>query len=139
MKTAYSIVNINKLKEHEEVNKEELEVLKKKIVADKVFKVPIVVDENTNVVLDGHYRLNVLKTLGYSKIPAIMVDYKTPGIKVLPWRGGETITKEMIIEAGLKGKKFPPKTSKHMINVNGKLEHIRAIQKPIAVPLDELK
>lgn len=139
METAYSIVEIKKLKEHEEVNGKDLEVLKKKIATDRVFTTPIVVDKNTNVILDGHYRFNVLKALGCSKIPVIMVDYKAPEIKVLPWREGDNVTKDMVIKAAFTGKKLLPKTSKHMVEVDGKLEHIRAIQKPVAVPLDELK
>lgn len=57
----------------------------------------------------------------------------------MPWREGEKITKEEIIEVALKGGRMPPKTSKHMILVNGEWKHISIIEEMINVPLEELK
>ena len=69
--TEYAIVEIDKLKEHEEVNREHSERLKNEILSEGVLKKSIAVDRNTNVVLDGHHRLRALKELGYTKIPAV--------------------------------------------------------------------
>ena len=113
--TEYAIVEIDKLKEHEEVNREHSERLKNEILSEGVLKKSIAVDRNTNVVLDGHHRLRALKELGYTKIPAVLVDYKSPKIRVVSWKNGKGISKDLIVGAARVGNKLPPKTSRHMV------------------------
>jgi hypothetical protein len=132
-------VDVKKLKGHEAADAKHLKELMKKIKSDGILKKPIVIDRKTNVVLDGEHRLRVLKEMGYEKIPAVLVDYSSPKIMVLPWRRGEKINKHAVIKAGLTGKKMPPKTSKHMIEVNGKLRHISFLEKRVNLPLKKLK
>jgi len=108
------ILKIDELKEHEDIRPAYLEELKNQIMLDGILKMPIAVDEETYVILDGHHRLQALKRLGCTKIPVVLVDYQSPEIKVLAQREGETITKEMVIHMGLSGKKMLPKTSRHM-------------------------
>ncbi len=132
-------INLDELKEHEEIRPDYLEALKNEILSDGVLKMPICIDQKTCIILDGHHRLHALKRLGCRKIPCVLVDYQSPEIEVVPWREGEKITKEEIIEVALKGGKMPPKTSKHMILVNGEWKHISIIEEMINVPLDELK
>jgi len=132
-------MNINELKEHEEVEPNYLEKLKKQIMKDKVLKKPIVVDRNTKIIIDGHFRFNSLKQLGCSKIPAFLIDYNSPEILVRAWRENEKITKENVLSSGLNGIKLPPKTSKNMIKIGNKLRHISFIEKRIDTPLKELR
>lgn len=132
------IVEINSLKEHERINEKYCERLKNIIKKDGIIKKAITVDNNTRIVLDGHHRLNALKKLGCKMIPAILVDYNSSEIQVLSWNG-KGIDKNMVITAGLTTKKFPPKTSKHIVIVNGKPRHITFIEKRVNVPLSDLK
>ncbi|WP_338599657.1 ParB N-terminal domain-containing protein [Sulfolobus tengchongensis] len=46
---------------------------------------PIVVDENTHVILDGHHRYTAALRVSLPKIPVIYVDYKSPSIHVNVW------------------------------------------------------
>jgi hypothetical protein len=133
------IVNLRKLKEHEKIEPVYLEKLKKQIQKDGILKRPVVVDKNTKIILDGHFRFNALKQLDCSKIPVFFVDYNSPDIIVTAWRNGEIITKEDVIRAGLTGKKLPPKTSKHMLNSSNHKIRIAKIVKKVNVPLNELK
>ena len=110
-----------------------------RIKSDKVLKKPIIVDKNTNVVLDGHHRLIALKELGCKKIPVIFVNYGSRKIKVFSWRKGEKVTKGIVLRAAFSGKKLPPKTSKHMIEIDKKLTHISIIEKNVNLPLRKLK
>lgn len=135
----YGIVEIDMLKEHEEIDKERLKRLKNEIISDNMLKKSIAVDKNTNVILDGHHRLRALKELFYKRIPVVFVDYQLPEIQVQAWKKGEIITKDMVINAALNGKKFPPKTSKHMVLINGKLKHISTIEKKVNILLEDLK
>jgi len=133
------LMNINELEEHEEVEFRQLERLKKQIRKDKMLKRPIVVDKNTKTIIDGHFRFNSLKQLGYSKIPVFLIDYSSPEILIRTWRDREKITKENVLFAGLNGKKFPPKTSKHMIKIGNKLKHISAVERRVNIPLKKLR
>jgi hypothetical protein len=135
----FVFIRIEELKEHEEVRPAYLEELKNEIVSDGILKMPIAVDRKTYIILDGHHRLHALKKIGCNKIPVILVDYQSPEIEVIPWREGETITKEMIIHTALTGKRMAPKTSKHMIRVEGELKHISILETVINIPLEELK
>jgi len=132
-------IRIEELREHEEIRPDYLEELKNEILSDGMLKMPIAVDRSTYIILDGHHRLHALKRIGCKKIPVILVDYHSPEIEVVPWREGEKITKEMIIDTALTGKRMAPKTSKHMIKVKGELKHISILETVINIPLDELK
>jgi len=132
-------IRIEELKEHEEIRPHYLEELKNEILSDGILKMPIAVDRETCIILDGHHRLHALKKIGCNKIPVIMVDYQSSEIEVIPWREGEKITKAMIIHTALTGKRMAPKTSKHMIRVGGELKHISILETVINIPLDELK
>ncbi len=130
---------IEELKEHEEIRPDYLEALKNEIQSDGILKMPICIDKKTCIILDGHHRLGALKRLGCKKIPAVLVDYQSPEIKVIPWREGEMITKEKIIDTALSGKRMSSKTSKHMIILDGEWTHISAIEMIIDIPLEKLK
>ena len=132
-------INIDELKEHEEIRPEYLEALKNEILSDGILKMPIAVDKKTYIILDGHHRLHALRRIGCKKIPVILFDYLSPQIKVLPQREGEQVTKAMVIQTALSGRRMPPKTSKHMIELKGELVHISIMERVIDISLEELK
>ncbi|MDM7275014.1 MAG: ParB N-terminal domain-containing protein [Thermoprotei archaeon] len=82
---------------------------------DGLLKYPILVDSKTMIVLDGHHRVEALKLLGCSLIPAILVDYDDSCVSVSSWRPGVVVTKGMVRASGLSGLPMPPKTSKHRV------------------------
>jgi ParB-like chromosome segregation protein Spo0J len=135
----FIFLNIEALREHEEIRPDYLEALKDEILDDGILKMPICIDKKTCIILDGHHRLQALKRLGCKRIPCVLVDYQSPDIRVIAWREGEQITKERIIEIALSEKKMPSKTSKHMIILNAQWQHISAIEMIINVPLEKLK
>ncbi|MCX6818738.1 MAG: ParB N-terminal domain-containing protein [Candidatus Aenigmarchaeota archaeon] len=123
------LVDITALKEHEEIDEQHLSQLTEKIRSDGFLKDPIIVDKNTNIILDGHHRFNSLRRIGCKRIYACFVDYKSPRIRVCS-RRKERVTKELVINAGLSGNKLKTKTSKHLIphrpkNILIKLENLR--------------
>jgi len=132
-------IELEELKEHEEIRPDYLEELKNEILSDGILKMPTAVDKKTYIILDGHHRLHALKKIGCKRIPVILFDYQSPEIKVLPHREGETVNKEMIIQTALAGRRMPPKTSRHMILVEGELKHISILETVINIPLEELK
>ena len=132
------LVDIHLLKPHEMINKERLEELEKEIKEDRILKKPIVADRSTLVVLDGHHRLEVLRKMGAKRIPVILVDYDDPRIIVKKWRENGDLEKNLVREAGIYGKLFPPKTSKHMVLFNEELKHIEVLQKRVDIKLEKL-
>lgn len=137
--TEAQLVKLERLKQHEEVDLAHLKELKEEIEADTILKFAIVVDEKTNVILDGEHRFNALKELKCKCIPVIYVDYDSPAIEVQSWRDNPHLTKEDVIEAGLGDRKLPPKTSKHMVRIGDIWLHISTIEKRVDIPLERLR
>lgn len=129
------LIQIDQLKEHEDCDPAYLEELLEKIVRDGELKRPIIVDSRTMVILDGHHRFLCIKKLGKRYIPAYLIDYSRPEIEVYSWNNKEIITKERVIEAALTGKKFPPKSTRHMVKIGEELHHITYIEKIHPYPL----
>jgi len=132
-------VELDKLKPHEGVFATHLRKLREEIESDGILKLAIAISQNGNIILDGHHRVAALKELGCVKIPVVFVDYNSPDIEVQTRRKNIQLTKEEIIRAGMGFKKMRPKTSRHMIRVDGTLKHISAIEKRVDIPLEELR
>lgn len=114
---AWKVVFVNalSLKEHEMITHSLLEELMNDLKKTGILKKPIIVDLHTKIILDGHHRYRALLLLGAKIIPAFMVDYKSSKVTVSSWRPGVQVTKNMVIRAGLTGRKLPPKTSRHIL------------------------
>jgi len=115
------LLPIDALKPHEKGSPLYLELLKQEILRDNILKYPIIVDEKTNVILDGMHRWLALKSLGYTLIPVILVDaFNNPKIRVGKRRihryvcnsDGE-IPIEEVISAGLSGRLMKPRSTRH--------------------------
>ena len=96
------IVDINSLFLHEEIIPEMLEKLAKEIRMDKALRHPVIVDENSFVVLDGMHRVAALKMLNCKRIPACLVDYKDSSITVGAWYRTITSTSSHLTDNMLK-------------------------------------
>ncbi len=124
------LVELEKLRPHEEVIEEHVKELIYDIIKAGVLIKPILVDYRTNIILDGHHRVEALKRLGAKYAPALSVDYQSECIRVTSWRKNVTVDKRLVIKAGTSGKLLPPKTSRHIV----------CIEIPeVNVPLDALR
>lgn len=132
MKNGVVLIDIGKLKLHEAIDKRRLLELMAAIKNDGYLRNPIVVDQDSLVILDGHHRLEVLKALGYQKIPVFLVDYQSDQVKVF-LRRKEMIMrliKEAVIDRGENSQKFPHKTTRHLLpfrprNINVRLRRLK--------------
>jgi ParB-like chromosome segregation protein Spo0J len=112
------LVPIISLYPHEEVDEniiQDLYNLKQKDI------LPIVVDQFTNVILDGHHRWTVFKLLERTHIPVFYVDYMSSNILILTENNKRKITKKEVINAALTNELFSSKTTHHMLYKNGRL------------------
>jgi hypothetical protein len=76
---------VDELHPHEETLQPIVNKLMERIKQDQVIKHPIIVDKHTLTILDGTHRLAALKKLNCKWIPACLVNYKSPKIRVSSW------------------------------------------------------
>jgi len=79
------VVETKALRLHEETIPELLERLVRDLEKENVIHHPIIADKETLVVLDGTHRVEAFNTLGLGYIPACLVDYMDPRIRVGCW------------------------------------------------------
>ena len=131
MKPRVSLIEINKLKTHENVNSRKVNKLVKDISLKKRVINPVVADKKTFVILDGHHRLAALKRIGVKRVPIYLVNYKSEAVRVYLRRKKllSQILKDQVLSMGKLRENFPIKTTRHFIknrarNVNIKLERL---------------
>jgi L-serine kinase (ADP) len=108
------LIKLADLIETEEHNHAESLMLAKKILLEKFWTVPIVVEINTSAIMDGHHRFNAAKTIGLSRVPCVTKDYNSHEVRLLSWRSNEKIRVIDIYKNINKKKKFPYKTTRHI-------------------------
>jgi hypothetical protein len=108
------LIPIELLRPHEQIIDEHVEELLEDIRRRGVLIKPILVDEKTLTILDGHHRVEALRRLGAKYVPAVLVDYDDECISVGTWRPGWKVTKSLVRSTALSGKLLPPKTSRHI-------------------------
>ncbi|MEM3578902.1 MAG: ParB N-terminal domain-containing protein [Candidatus Bathyarchaeia archaeon] len=118
-----TLLPIEQLKPHEKGSPLYLELLKQEILKDGVLKYPIIADEKSLVILDGMHRWLALQSLGYEKIPVLLVNaLENSKIRIGRRRihryidNADThITTKEVISAGLNGQLMPPRTTRHFL------------------------
>ena len=128
----YAVVELSRLRGHEETQEPLLRKLVDQIKADGFLRKPVLVESEHCVILDGHHRVAALRLLGCVRIPVYLVEYADPAIGLTTWPGAvvATVTKAEVVDRGVRGKPFPPKTTRHLVSFT--LDEVR-------VPLDELR
>jgi hypothetical protein len=117
LRASLEVLDIRIPKPHERTRPGLLSQLIEEIERDGVLKVPVLLEREHLVILDGHHRWEALRRLGCKRIPAYVVDYSSEEISVTTWPGAivATVTKEEVVAHGVKGDLFPPKTTRHLL------------------------
>jgi L-serine kinase (ADP) len=108
------LISLADLIETEEHDAGESSRLAKKILLEKFWTVPIVIEINTNAIMDGHHRYNAAKTIGLSRIPCIKKDYASNEVTLLSWKQGIKVTVKDVFKKIKNKNKFPIKTTRHI-------------------------
>jgi hypothetical protein len=127
------LMPITLLKPHEKVDLKILNDLIESINGDRLIKRAIVIDRKTHVIIDGHHRVKALEALHCDKVPCLLIDYHSPQVLVFSWKGGGLLSKNLIVRAGLTGRLLPPKTSKHMLLLDGHIMHISTVEPEVNI------
>jgi len=80
-----ALADIESIHMHEEIIPELVQKLATDLLEDGVLRHPIIVDEDTIVVLDGMHRAAASRVIGCVWIPVCLVDYDNPSIRVETW------------------------------------------------------
>lgn len=78
-----------------------------KFLKTGVVDTPLIIDRKTSVLLDGYEAFQALDLLSAGRAPAFRIDINDVEIET-----AEGLTKEAILEAGLRGEKLPPRSFK---------------------------
>lgn len=127
----FSIKELSELIPSEKISEESANNLYEEIFKSQVWKHPVLIDVNTNVILDGHHRFSVAKKLQLKYIPCILVDFNSSIISVTSWKTREKLCKSMILDRALSGDLFDYKTTKNVLHTDMDFKS--------SIPLDMLK
>ncbi len=76
---------------------------------------PVIVDDGSWTILDGHHRHEAHRRLGYRRLPCLVVDYRSPMIRLEPRRTDLIVTKADVVGRARRGRLLPPKTTRHVL------------------------
>lgn len=107
-------VNPRELIPHERVSLAHAGYILLQMIVFRRFDTPLLIDEKTKTILDGHHRSYVAHRLGFKSVPCYCIDYLTDErIQVYSRRSDIIITKKDVINMALSEKVFPHKTTRH--------------------------
>jgi cysteine synthase/O-phosphoserine sulfhydrylase/cystathionine beta-synthase len=109
LKSKLEFVEMEKVKTAMQTDMKDVLPVYTRFLKTGVVDTPLIVDEKTNVLLDGYEAFQALELLSAQKAPTLKVDIKNLEIKTLNLQLGN-LTRETLLEAGLKGAKLPPKS-----------------------------
>ena len=118
------LARIDLLKPHEQVVHDHLVEIIRSIKEKGYYGPPILVERDHYIILDGHHRVNALKSLEVEWVPALLLRYQSEYLTLTSWKPGVNVSPHYVIRRALSGKLYPPKTTRHIIHL--KLPVIKA-------------
>lgn len=121
------LVDIDTLMNHERINRARLADVRRQIREQGVIRQPIVVDEMSQVILDGHHRVQALRELGARRVPVAYVRYDDETVRVYLRRKSLLVKliKRAVIDMARSNRLFPSKTTRHMIHDRPTMKAVR--------------
>ncbi|HXV14476.1 MAG TPA: ParB N-terminal domain-containing protein [Candidatus Krumholzibacteria bacterium] len=130
MQGTFQLVEPGALRPHEDVDRERVRALSEEIRSAGSFYPPVLIDQSTRVILDGHHRWHASALLGFALLPCYAVDYlHDDAIRVISRRTEIAVTKHDVLAMALSGRVYPCKTTRHVYDLPEAIE---------PVPLDRL-
>lgn len=111
VETKISLFNVDLLNHVEGFSKKRVEWLKEKIITEGIWNLPICIDGEYGIVMDGQHRMEVAKSLGLSHIPVLKFTHQEVDFWSL--RDNHEVSLKQIIENHSTGNVYPYKTVKY--------------------------
>lgn len=113
----FALIPVDELREHEETDPDDVRKLATHIRRRGRVDSPIWVARGSFVILNGHHRYRALRSLGVRLVPAWLIDYDSEEVRLERWSRGPAITKGEVVARGTEGRRFPIKTTRHLLAV----------------------
>ncbi len=107
---------ISSFRTSEEIDLASVYALMESISKNNKWLVPIVVEKESGIVMDGNHRLRAAILLGLKYVPCIPLCYTDPRIQVLHWNTHEPFDIDNIFQTVLNNQIFPYKTTRHIFS-----------------------
>lgn len=107
------LLPLDAIKKHEEHDADYALQLSRTILLDGALLQPVVVEERSFTLLDGHHRVAALMSLNCRYAPCVLLHYDDPRITLDSWRPNQSVTRDMVLGAAAHGQLLPQKTSRH--------------------------
>ena len=139
----FSKVNLIPLKDlvpHEEHYPKKSSAISKYLMLGPIYNLaPIIIDQKTKMIIDGHHRFQALIEAKKSFAPCALINYQRKEVFVFKKAiGGQLIDKNEVLNKALQ-KTYILKNLPVMIEVSqGEFVHISKLVNPTEVPLQEL-
>jgi len=117
MEPVFELIPVRRLRIHEATDPVHVAELARAIVEAGVVQEPIWVARGSDVILNGHHRYAALVHLGAERVPAWILEYEAPEIRLDRWTPGPPITKAEVIERARAGHLFSIQTTRHTLAV----------------------
>lgn len=109
-----SLVDVNMVRPTEEVNPDFVDILVAGMGVSGFWTHPLLLEEQTFAILDGHHRFEAAKRIGLCSVPAVCVSYDNPQVHLESWRPGKRFTPDDILNRARKGNLLPYKSTRHV-------------------------
>jgi len=103
------------LRPHERIDDDLLDAVRAALQWRQDDLPPVIVDDGSWTILDGHHRHEAHRRLGYRRIPCLVVDYRSPMIRLEPRRTDLIVSKAEVVARARHGRLLPPKTTRHVL------------------------
>lgn len=111
------LVRIDNLKHHEKTIPSRQANISRSIAENGYHGPPILVEARYLIILDGHHRVNALRSLGARWVPAVLLEYGDERLTLSSWRPDVSVTPSEVVRRALAGLLYPPKTTRHLLNI----------------------
>ncbi|MHB1932036.1 MAG: hypothetical protein ACYCPV_03500 [Thermoplasmata archaeon] len=111
----FELVAVERLRIHEETDPVHVAELARAIAEAGVVQEPIWVARGSAVILNGHHRYAALLQLGAERVPAWLLEYDAPEVRLDRWSPGPPITKAEVVARARAGHLFSIQTTRHTI------------------------
>lgn len=110
------LLPLDELLPHEEHDHDFAVQLSKAIAVDGYLSRPVIVEERTRTLLDGHHRVAALTMLGCKFVPGVLLSYEDPRVYLDGWRPDVAVDRDMVLAAASRGHLLPRKTTRHQLS-----------------------
>ena len=128
------MVDIDCIYTHEYVINENVVAFQEYLNKSQNFLVPTIIVSAENVLIDGHHRLELMRRMGYKRIPVTVCNYLHSDIftHIEPEK---RLAKEFIIQSALNRTNLTPKSTRHVILHNNIFVPLSILSKNIAIQI----